>query len=155
MLEGSRGPYRVQVMVKPPVRWHAPMTWVVVSGTHVVGRQAVVSRQPEAMLFSKEALNPFARFRPRAAPDAGDLRSFIGSARIYCNTAELERLLIEPVRAELLTLPRYWLTIGFDGSVMLLGWADVETDPAIVERAFQIAMKSLQLLAERGAAARG
>ena len=155
MLEGSRGPYRVQVMVKPPVRWHAPMTWVVVSGPDVIGRQVIVSRQPEVMLFSKEALNPFARSRARPVPNAADLESFIGNARIYCNTAELERLLIEPVRAELLTLPRHWLTIGFDGSAMLLGWSDVETDPAIVERAFQIAMKSLQLLAERGATARG
>lgn len=155
MLEGSRGPYRVEAMVKPPVRWHAPMTWVVVSGPHVVGRQVVVSRQPETMLFSKEALNPFARQRARPAPNAADLKSFIGSARVYCNTAELDRLLIEPVRAELLTLPRYWLTIGFDGSAMLIGWSDVETEPAVVERAFQIAMKSLQLLAERGAAARG
>lgn len=155
LIRGSRGSYRVEVTVQGGVRWHSTLTWVVVSGLQSVGGQVLVSRQPEAMLFSKEALNPFARFRAGPPPNAGDLESFVGSARVFYDASALERLLIEPVRAELLTLPGRWMNIGFDGPAMLIAWWGVETDPTIVERAFQIAMKSLQLLAERGATARG
>lgn len=155
LLAGSRGRYRVEVTVQPAMRWHSTLTTVAVAGPESVGGQVLVSRQPEMLTFSKDSLNPFAR-----APtpgQGGDLKAFVGKARVFYDASALERLLSDAVRAKLLELPRHWINVGFDGSSMLIAWWGVERDPAVVEQAFRICEESLQLVGQstsRGSSAR-
>jgi hypothetical protein len=110
--KGWHGKFQVELTVQPGARWMSALTTLVVSGPRsVVGGRVLVSRQPEMMTFSKHALNPFSR--PPAATDPATLQAFIGNAKVYYDSAELEPLLEEAVRALVLTLPRHWLTIGF------------------------------------------
>jgi len=153
LLKGSRGNYRVEVTVQPAVRWHSTLTTVAISGPQNVAGQVLVSRQPEMLTFSKDALNPFAR-----APSAGqgaDLQSFVGNARVFYDAAALDRLLTAPVRVKLLELPRHWINVGFDGSTMLIAWWGVEDEPAVIEQAFRIGEESLRLLGESANTAHG
>jgi hypothetical protein len=149
LLEGSRGPYRVEITVQPGLHWHSALTTVVVAGPRSVGARVLLSRQPEMMTFSKHALNPFARGLTGGKP--GDLRSFVGEARVFYDSAALERVLDESLRAELIAFPGQWMNVGVDGSAMLIAWWGVESDPAIVERAFRIAATHLARLSERRA----
>jgi hypothetical protein len=68
--------------------------------------------------------------------------------KVYYDTAALERLLNEAVRAQVPALPRHWLNIGFDGSAMLISWWGGGSRSRHVERAIPIAEASLKLLGE-------
>lgn len=142
--KGSRGDFQVEVSVQPPARWLSTLTTVVVSGPHDVRGRVLLTRQPEMLTFSRQALDPFARTPPQTGTD---LPSFVGNAKIFHDREQLPRLFNEAVRRELQALPRQWINVGFDGSAMLIAWWGMEEDPAVIERAFNIGMTSLRLLA--------
>lgn len=154
LARGSRGEFRVEVQVQPGARWLSALTYVHVAGPRSAGGHLTVTRQSEMLTYKQTAF--LVPWLPRPAktsttPGAQAAMDFLGEVAIFGDAAQVPRLFTPAIRAQLQSLPRHLISVGFDGSVMQLSWAGVEQDPAIVERAFQIAASCLQALSASSA----
>lgn len=149
LARGTRGAFRVEVQVQPGVRWISALTYVVVAGPRSAGGKVSVSRQSEMLTYKQTA--KLVPWLPRPASSNSETKAatdFLGEVAVFGEVSHIPRLFAPALRAQLQALPRQLMAIGFDGPILHLAWLGVEQDPAVVERAFQIAAGCLQALSE-------
>jgi hypothetical protein len=150
--QGERNGVPVQVQFHPDLGEHSEekATSVMVVWPRVVSAGVSFDRvAPRGEPTKLVKMFPLLARAAAASPFRYIDRPWFGRADVSGSDVELERVFNPRIRALLDTFPRRLAVVTFVDRVLILQWFGLEDDLTVIEQAFQLGAKCLELLAPR------
>lgn len=135
--QGQRRGFPVELSASGGAKDRAALTWVVVAGSkQIVEAPAGIARMSMYTFTASPGLRPA---NADWFPDGG----------LWGSPADVARAFPPAVATRLRGFPRELAVVALEARVIVIQWFGAESDPAMVERAFDLAIECLQLLSPR------